>query len=57
MTIASTSAPPALIDRNKCHTAQAYAEKARMNLRTVYRRIEAREVKTIEISGVTFIYE
>ncbi|GAA4392106.1 hypothetical protein [Hymenobacter koreensis] len=51
-----TQAPPLKIDRFKCFTPQAYAEKEKMNLRTVYRRIEQKQVPTVEISGVVFIY-
>lgn len=55
MTLIS-SLPLLRVDPLKCHTAQAWAEKKRMNLRTVYRRIEAKELRTVEISGVVFIY-
>lgn len=48
---------PLRIDRTKCYTVQAYAEKKKMHPRTVYRRIADKLLATVDISGVMFIYD
>lgn len=53
----TTTSAPLKIDRTKCFTAPVYAEKEKMNLRTVYRHMEENKLPTVEISGVVFIYK
>lgn len=43
------------VDRTKLFTISNYAEKEKVDRKTIYNWIKIKKIKTIEIDGVTFV--
>ena len=47
---------PLLVDISKLYTVQNYSKAFGISRPTVYKKIESKEIKKININGVTFVH-